>query len=323
MRRIADCLLVLAALSASCAAYAQSPRAQGTVRVIVPFSAGGSTDTVTRVLAEELRRTGTLNIVVDNLPGATGKIGAEACARANPDGRILCLGVTTTNTLPLVLGAQAGSLDYLSNLVPVVLIGTQPLVISANPRVPARSVPALARWLKESGGATFSTTGIGSISHLTGLSFAHELGVTLTHIPFKGGESASLAAASGQVALTITQFGSILPFLANGRLVPVATTGSRRLPMLQDVPTLSEALDPRLTFVSYLGFFAPRGIAENIAAGIYQNFRSAVANPDIQRRLWQLGVEPDIRPGPAFAEFLAREELSYRAVLKTHGVRLD
>jgi len=291
--------------------------------MIVPFGAGGSTDTATRVLAEELRRMGAMNIVVDNLPGATGKIGAEACARANPDGHTLCLGVTTTNTLPLVLDAQAGSLDYLRNLVPVVLIGTQPLVISVNPRVPARSVPALAQWLKESGDTTFSTTGIGSISHLAGLSFAHQLGITLTHIPFKGGESASLAAASGQVALTITQFGSILPFLASGRLVPVATTGSRRLPMLQQVPTLSEALNPRLTFVAYLGFFAPRGIAEHIAAGIYENFRAAAANPEVQQRLWKLGVEPDIRPGPAFAEFLAREETAYRAVLKTHGIRLD
>lgn len=317
-------LLVLTIfLGAAFGACAQPHTLQGTVRLIVPFSAGGSTDAMARVLAAELRRTGALNIVVDNLPGAAGKIGVAACAKANADGRTLCLGMTTTHTLPLVFEAPGETRDHLRNLVPIALVGTQPLVVSVNAQVPARNVPELVRWLRSTGDVAFSTTGVGSISHLVGLSLAHELGVTLTHIPFKGGESASLAAAGGQVPLTITQLGSVLPHITGGRLVPIATTGSSRLPTFREVPTLSETVSPRLLFVSYVGFFAPRGIPESLAAALYENIRVATANPEVRQRFSQLGIDLDVRPGPAFAEFLVREEATYRALSGIQGFRLE
>jgi tripartite-type tricarboxylate transporter receptor subunit TctC len=311
--------LALAVASALSPAGAQQ---QGPVRMIVPFGAGGSADAVARVVADDLRRSGAFNLIIENMPGASGKIAAEACSRAEADGRTVCLGQPATHTIPL-LSASPEATAYLRRQVPVAMLGTQPLVISVHAQVPARSAAEFLQWLRRNPDATYSTSGVGTLSNLVVLALASELGVKPTHVPYRSGEASTLAAATGQVAFTINQFASVRPHLASGKLVPVAVTGRGRLALLPGVATLSEVLGGEMEFRTYLGFFAPEGVGEGFARGFYEALKASASQPETAARLASLGLEPEVRPSGEFAASLAREEALWRRIVRAHGIRIE
>jgi tripartite-type tricarboxylate transporter receptor subunit TctC len=222
--------------------------------------------------------------------------------------------------LPLL--AESGA-AHLRSQMPIALIGTQPLVISVHSQVPARSAAEFLQWLRGNPDATYSTSGIGTLSNLVVLALASELGVKPTHIPYKSGEASTLAAATGQVAFTINQFASVRPHLASGRLVPVAVTGRSRLSLLPDVATLRDALGPAMEFRTYVGLFAPDGVGEAFSRALYEALRASLMRPETAARLANLGLDIELRPGAEFAESLAREEALWRRVVRNHGIRIE
>jgi len=295
---------------------------QRTVRIIVPFPAGGSADLIPRIAAEKLSQQWGQPVIVDNRPGAAGNIGADLVFKSDPDGYTLL----SAPPPPLVINRLLyPSLSYdPTQFVPITVIAAIPNVLLVHPKVGAGSVAELIAIAKSNPGKlNYASQGSGSTSHLTAELFKSMAGgLEITHVPYKGTAPALADLVSGQVDMMCDNLGVSLPHVRSGKLRALAVASRMRSPALPEVPTLSETL-PGFEAVAWFGVVAPPktspAVAEKVAAGV----REALKNPDVLKRLHELSADPMGLTPAETAAFMKQETERWGRVIRAARVKLD
>jgi tripartite-type tricarboxylate transporter receptor subunit TctC len=291
------------------------------VRFVVGFAAGGPNDIIARVLAQWLSERLGQQFIVENRVGAGGNIGAEAVARAAPDGyTFLVMGAS--NAISPSLYAKL-NFDPINDLVPVAGVLRNPNALVIHPAVPAKTVPEFIAYAKANPGKiTMASAGIGSNQHLSGEFFKMLAGVNLVHVPYRGGGPALIDLVGGQVQMMIDPIPSSIEYIKTGKLRALATTGAERSALLPHLPTLTDFV-PGYEASGFTGISAPRNTPPEIVERINREINAAFENPAMKARLAEWGSTP--LPGsPAdFGKFFAQEIEKWGKVVKFSGAKAE
>ncbi|MES2713237.1 MAG: tripartite tricarboxylate transporter substrate-binding protein [Pseudomonadota bacterium] len=309
--------LPLLAAALPLGARAQPRWPQRPVKMVVPFAAGGIIDVLARIVAEPLGRKLGQPFVIDNVPGAGSSIGARAAARATADGYTLLFNGAAHVVIP-ALYPDAG-FDALADFIPVSLVGDQSFLLCVHRGVPAQNVADFLAWLRtRRGEATFATTGIGAASHLAGELLKTLSGVDFTVVPYRGTPAAVTDFLAGRVDFMIDSQTLLAPYVRDGAVRALAVTTTRRSRLLPDLPTLAEAGVAGYAASSFQVLFAPRGTPGEIVTALAAAVTEVQADPEVQRRFAEAGV--DILAGPA-APFVRAEAEKWLPILRASGAR--
>jgi tripartite-type tricarboxylate transporter receptor subunit TctC len=322
MKRIAATLVAFFAMAAALA-HAQDDYPNRPVRIIVPFAPGGSTDVVARILADKLGAEFKQGFIVENRAGAGGNIGADAVAKAAPDGYTLLMGTTGVLAINKHLYKEM-SFDPDRDFTPVSYTSLITNILVVNPQVPAKTVAELLRLAQaEPGRLTFASSGAGSSTHLSGELFKSMAGVNILHIPYKGSSQALVDVMSGQVTMLFDNAPSSMPFVEQGKLRAIAVTSTKRLPNLPDVPTIDEAGVKGYESLSWSGIVAPAGTPRRIIDKLNAAIDRILREPDVKQRFAGLGVEAVGGPPEAFTRQIRAESEKWGKVVRTANITLN
>ncbi len=289
------------------------------IRMIVPFPAGGTTDIVARILAQRMSETMGQAVVVENKAGAGGAIGADLVAKAAPDGHTLLM---HNLTFPLSSVAQTLSnrspFNAETDFVGVSIVVYVPFVLTANPSVPAKDLRELANLLRSQPQLQYNygSTGPGSAVHVLGEAFKREAKVEMQHVPFKGAAPLKQELLSGRIQVGGDQLSSSLADIRAGKIKAIATTASRRMAILPDVPTVRELGFPNLELEGWNGLFAPAKTPRDVLEVLQREISAALKNPEVIRRLNELAAEPVGSSGAEQEAMLKRQMDQYRPVIR-------
>ena len=313
-------LLALAAATSRIAlaqAYPSRP-----IRVLVPFPAGGTMDSVVRPLAYEMTKALGQPIVVENKPGAGTVIAVDATAKSAPDGyTFVCIGNSFAVNHTLV---HKLPYDSLKDLRPVTLLTATPNVMVGNPELPARDLHELVAYAKANPGKlTYGSNGNGTIQHLAGETFKSMAGIDMLHVPYQGAAPAMNALLGGQVNLIIGNLPEILPQIRAGKFKAFGVTTSQRAQLAPDIPTISEQGYPGFETYAWFGMLAPAGVPDKIVSRINGEVVRALSLPEIRSSFTARGVDPLPSTPEEFAAFLRAEIAKYAKVIKAANVRVD
>ena len=289
------------------------------IRMIVPFPAGGTTDIVARILAQRMSETMGQPVVVENKAGAGGAIGADIVAKAAPDGHTLLM---HNITFPLSSVAQSLSnrspFNAETDFVGVSIVVYVPFVLTANPSVPAKDLRELANLLRTQSQLQYNygSTGPGSAVHVLGEAFKREAKVDMQHVPFKGAAPLKQELLSGRIQIGGDQLSSSLADIRAGKIKAIATTASRRMSILPDVPTVRELGFPNLELEGWNGLFAPAKTPRDVLEVLQREIAAALKTPEVIRRLNDLAAEPVGSSGAEQEAMLKRQMDQYRPVIR-------
>jgi len=304
-------------------ASAQDDYPNRPVRIIVPFAPGGSTDVVARVLADKLGTELKQSFIVENRAGAGGNIGADAVAKAAPDGYMLLMGTTGVLAINRYLYKDM-SFDPDRDLVPVSYTSLITNILVVNPQVPVKTVPELLALARAKPGAlTFASSGAGSSTHLSAELFKSMAGVDILHVPYKGSSQALIDVMAGQVTMLFDNAPSSIPFIEQGKLRAIAVTSTKRLPNLPDIPTIDEAGVKGYESLSWSGIMAPAGTPRRVIDRLNAAIEKILRDPEVKQRFAGLGVEPVGGPPEAFARHIRAESEKWSRVVKTANITLN
>jgi tripartite-type tricarboxylate transporter receptor subunit TctC len=317
LRRIA---LALAAGMLASPALAQDWVPDRPVRIILPFPPGGSTDLVARIFADRISRSTPHAWVVENRSGANGNIGMEAAARSAPDG--YTLGACTIGNCAINPAIYARMpYDIERDLAPVFWSGSVMNVVAVHPSVPATTLTEFIAWARANQGrVNYGSSGFGSSNHLTPELLNGRLGTGMVHVPFRGGAPALQALLANQVQVMIENIPTKIQAIRAGQIRAIAVTGRERDPSLPEVPTFAEAGVPGIVVEPWFGYMAPRGTPANVIAGLNRLLNEANADPEVQRRLRDLGVRPEGGSPDRFAEHVRAEIARWREVVERNNI---
>jgi len=293
------------------------------IKVVVPFTAGGSTDTVARIMAEKLTTRLGQPVIVENKAGAGGAIGSDFVAKSPPDGYTLLVGTSSTMAIIPHLYSKP-PYDPTRDFVPVVLLGTADIDIVINPKVPARTVKELLAYARANPGKlTFASGGNGSISHLLGEYFNSMANVQMLHVPYKGDAQMTTDLIGGQVDMAFGTAVVFLPHVKSGKVIAIAVTNPTRSTTQKDLPTVSESGVPGYEAVQWFGIAAPTGTPRDIVQRLNDEIRAILAQPDVQKRFADLGFDVVGDKPDEFAAFVRSENAKWKKIAETANVKLD
>src|SRR5512139_1155773 len=299
------------------------PRAQGakTVRIIVPFTPGGSTDILARALAPKLALSLGLNVVIDNKPGAGGSLGAAEASRAEPDGLTLLMGHIGTLAVNPSMYPKL-PYDPLKSFVPVAYVARVPNVLVVGASSPIRSLKGLVDAARaQPGRLTYSSGGNGSAAHITFESLKLATQIFMLHIPYRGTAPSVTDVIAGQVDCTFTGAPAVIPHVRSGRLRALAVSSAQRLPSLPDVPTVAESGYPGFEADQWYGLVAPAGTPPAVVARLNADINRALALPDVAQQLAVEGAVPMRTTPQEFGELIRREIPRWAEVVKAGNVK--
>jgi len=314
-------LLSTAALLAAGTASAQ----QRPIRLIVPYAAGGPIDVTARVLAERVKDSlGT--VIIDNKPGAGGNIGADAVAKAAPDGLTIGIAATATNAVNPWLYAKM-PFNAATDFAPVTQMVRVPNVLVMNAdtaqRLKINTLADLIAYAKANPGKlNYGSGGNGSAGHLAGEMFKKEAGIFAVHIPYNGGNPAQLALLSGQVDFNFDNLATAAPNIRSGKLKAIAVTTAQRSSALPEVPTVAATLKG-FSIDTWWGLVAPAGTPPEVVAKLNHAFVAALDSPDTKTRFATLLAEPVASTPDQFGAFMKNELAKYEKVVKATGAKVD
>lgn len=312
-------VLAAALLAAALPAVAQSWPAK-TVKIIVPFPAGGPTDVLTRFLSDKLGSQLGQPVIVENKPGAGGAIGADLVAKSPADGYTLVMATASTHSIGPYLGKVP--YDPVKDFTPIVWVGNATNLMVVSNHVPANSVKELIELArKEPGRFNYATSGIGTISHLTSELFASMAGIKLTHVPYKGTQQSIPDIMSGQVAILFDNIMTAQPNVKAGKVKALAISSPKRSPLVPEVPTVAESGLPGFQSVVWFGLLGPANTPKAVVDRVNAEMNRALALPDIQARFTQMGFEPAGGTAADFAQAIQRDAQKWSQVIKDAGVR--
>ena len=316
-----------AATAVICVAGMQASHAQDyptkTVTVVVPFAAGGNTDTFGRLVAEELDKRLGQRFIVENKPGAGGNIGLGDLARSKPDGYTIGMGTVSSNAINQTL-YKTLPYDKEKGFAPISLIASLPNVLVVNPdKIKANNVEELIAFLKtEPGKHTYASSGVGTSIHLAGELLATKSGVKITHVPYKGAGPALQDLLSGNIQLMFDTLGTALPPVKSGKVKALAVTSLEKAALLPDVPTMASVI-PGFEATSWHGLFAPPGTPPEIVEKLSKEVQAIIAEPAMQEKLKAMGVTPIGNTSAEFQAFIDKETVKWAEVIKAANVPLQ
>ena len=260
------------------------------ITMIVPFPAGGATDTLARFLGEKMRRILGQPIVIENVGGAAGSIGVTRAVRSPPDGYTLSIGTSTTHML--TGGLYHLPFDLLKDLEPVILIGSEPLMLIGKKDFPADDLNGLIAWLKANPGkASVGIAGVGATGHLAGISFQKVTGTKFEFVPYRGNGPALQDLLGGQIDFMMEPSSNFRSQLGTGNLKPFAVTGHARLPSAPNIPTVDEAGVPGFFASLWYGLWLPKGTPKDIIAKLNATMTQVLFDPQVRQRFADLGIQ--------------------------------
>lgn len=314
---------VFAVLAAACAmasvAHAADSYPSRPIRMIVAYPPGGGTDQVGRVMADQLSQTLGQNVVVDNRGGATGNIGTELAARAVPDGYTLLMGNVAPNAVNVSLFKKLG-FDPVKDFAPVSLVAITPNILVAHPSMPVKTVKELIAYAKAKPGTlNFPSAGVGSSSHLAGEMLKSLAGISMVHIPFKGGGPALVAVIAGEVQIMFATMPAAMPHVKSGKVKPVAVTTVKRSQAMSELPTIAESGIKGYEASTWYGLLAPARTPPAIITRLHGDTVKILAGPTRQRLEVQ-GFEPEGGTPTEFAAYIKSEIVKWAKVIKDAGI---
>src|SRR5688572_18296657 len=294
-----------------------------TVRWIVPLPPGGSTDLISRLLAQKLNEMWRVPVVVENRVGAAGTIGLAAAAKSPPDGYTIALGQTSNLAAAPGLYPKLGY-DPLKDLAPVTQVLSTPMLLVSHPSLPARSVRGLIALARSQPNAiTYASGGSGGQTHLPMELFAKTAGVKMVHVPYKGIGPSVVALVSGEVATGLSSIPPVLPHVKSGRLRALAVTSARRYKGLPEVPTMAEDGVPGYDVAVWYGVVMPGGTPKEIVARVHADVVRILAQPDVNERLTADAGEVIAGTPEAFGALIKSELARWTKVITETGAKLD
>ena len=314
--------LLLAAAAAAAAPWAARGQTTGkTLKIIVPFPAGGGTDVLARIIAEKLRGNYAPVVVVENRVGASGRTGVEAVKNAEPDGTTLLF---TPDFLLTVYPHSFRKLSYdpLKDFTPIALVARSALGVAAGPGLPAdiNSIQGYVAWAKANPKqAFFADTSPGGTPHFVGVMLSQASGVKLTPVHYKGGAPALQDLVGGQVPVSINPLSELLPQLRSGKIRVLAVTSPERSKFLPDVPTMKESGFPSIAFSAWLGFFAPARLPQDVVKRLSNGIADATAFGETQQSILKFAMEPAAMTPVGFAAQLKSDLERWRPIVKASG----
>jgi tripartite-type tricarboxylate transporter receptor subunit TctC len=317
--------LSLLLLALTPAAMAQSTYPSQTIKLVVPYLAGGGVDIVARLLGEQLRAQEGWNVIVDNKPGASGMIGTQFVARAPADGYTLLMSASGEIVVTPHLFKKQMAYDADKDLQPITLMVKVPNVLVVNTDIPARNIAELiAHGKANPGKLTFSSSGIGNSQHLAGELFNTMAGTQIVHVPYKGASQQLTDVAAKQVSMTFVSIASALPLIKSGQIKAIAVTSRERVPALPDTPALTEHKPlAGYELVNWFGFFAPAGIPAPVLARISDAAQKALKNPEFAKKLLAQGGEPTPDTPEGFRAFVRAESAKFQRIIIESKVTLE
>ncbi len=315
-------LLAATALALASGLSAASDFPNKPIRVIVPFPAGGTADILPRVLAEKMRSRFPQGLVVENRTGAGGNIGAEAVAKAEPDGYTLL----ASPPGPLAINPSLyPKLAYdATRFAPVTVMAAVPNVLAVSNKLPIKTVPELLAYLKANPGkVTYASQGNGSTSHLTANLFETLTGTQMLHIPYKGTAPALTDLAGGQVDVFFDNLGASAALHKSGRIRIIAVADTKRSPVIKDVPTFAELGLAGMQAVTWFAVVAPAGTPPAIVQALNAAFVEALRLPEVQARFAEYGAETVANTPEQMAQFVRGETVRWAKVIKDANVTVD
>ncbi|HOY35591.1 MAG TPA: tripartite tricarboxylate transporter substrate binding protein BugE [Piscinibacter sp.] len=317
---VATAALLLA--SASPIAWAQTFPSAKPVRLVVPFAPGGTTDIVARIVAEKMGAALGQTVVVENKAGAGGAIGAMEVVKAAPDGYTLSVATVSTTAANPAINPKI-PYDPIADFVPIMNIAATPNLIAVHPSFAAKDYKAFIDQLKKNPGKfSYASSGTGGIGHLQTELYKSLSGTFITHIPYRGAGPALNDTVAGQVPIIFDNLPSALPFVKDGRLVPIVVAAPQRLAVLPDVPTFKEiGLEP-VNRMAYYGLLAPKGTPKDVIDKIHAAAKAALADPGVRQRIEATGSLIVGNSPAEFAEQIKAELAVYKKVVAQQKLAL-
>jgi tripartite-type tricarboxylate transporter receptor subunit TctC len=324
MRHIAHLLVTCSMLACASGAGAQGTYPSRPITIVVGFSAGGTTDIITRLISDELRKGLGQPIIIDNKPGAAGNIGAELVARAKPDGYTLLMG----SVGPLAINASLYKrmpYDNLKDLTPITLVAHVPNMLVVNPRtVPAQTFQEFVALARANPGKYFyASTGSGTSSHLSGVLLNLQAGLDLTHVPYKGAVALNDVLSGESVQCMFATIPSAIQLVRGGKLRALAVTSLRRSGGVPDVPTIAESGFPGFDASSWFGLVGPAGLPREIALKLQGEIARILKEPALREKFIQQGADPIGNTPDEFGQYMKSETAKWAKIVKASGAQAD
>ncbi len=291
------------------------------IKIIVTFAAGGASDIVARVMAEQLGRKLGQPVVVDNRPGAGGSVGGLLVTQAPPDGYTLML----SNSTPISIGPFAlekQPYDPVEGFTHIALIGSAPCVVMANPKSGIKTLADLEAAAKKAGRLDFGSGGPASIGHIYGELMKSSLGLNMVHVPYRGGAPMTTDLIAGVVPVGIDVLTAFVPYFKSGQIVPLAVTSVNRSPLVPEVPSVVEAGYRKLVLDNFFGLSGPPKMPADVVARLNAACNEILAQPDIAKRMLELGIATSPASPAAFTGFVKEQVSQLAPTVKAAGVRL-
>ena len=315
MRYLALVLVLLSGLASS-----QTP--QRPLRVLVPFSAGGASDTYSRLAALKITEQTGRAVVVENRTGAGGRISWEAVARSAPDGTTAGLIDATYAMLPGLFDKLPW--DVASDLVPSAMVCQTPFVVTVGAQSKLKSLADLiAEARARPGKLNYGSSGVGGVNHVVTALFLHDARIDLTHIPYKGMGDAVVALQAGQIDLIVTASPTALGPVKGGKARALAVSTAQRSSAFPGVPTAAESGVPDYVVTNWFGFAFPKGTPKETVDALYRDVQRAISSPDVREKLAAQGAEPSALTPEEFSRFLAEDTRRWTGIIRASGIKID
>ena len=291
------------------------------IRMVVPFTPGGSNDLLGRIVAQKLNEAWGQPVIIDNRPGAGSTIGIELVVRAAPDGYTL---LTTSGGIAVTVSLYRLPFNPVTDLAPVALLAQMPYLLAVHPALPARSTRELISLAKaQPGKLVFSSSGAGTSSHLAMEMFKSLAKIDVLHVPYKGGGPAVNALAGGEVQMTFNVITGTLPQARAGRIRALAVSSAARVEIAPELPTVAESGLPGFEVIAWYNLFAPAGTPRSIVNRINAEVDRLLQQPEVRERLHALGVVPFTGTPEALGDYLKFEVARWAKVIKEAGIKLE
>jgi len=323
--RFAALLTAVSACAAAGAVHAQdaSTYPNHPLRLVVPFTPGGSTDILGRTIAQQLNQAWGQSVVVENIPGAGGSIGADKVAKAAPDGYTLLMGhIGTLAVTPSLYSKLPYDPD--KAFAAVAWVARVPNVLVVHPSVPAKTLKELVAYAKAHPDAiNYGSGGNGSAAHIATEYLKLQSGAPMQHVPYKGTAPAVNDLVAGHIKVMFTGVPAVISQIKAGHLRPIAVSSPQRVKMLPDVPTVAEGGYPGFEADQWYGVVAPAGTPPAIIAKLNKQINQSLSSPELMQRLANEGAEPTPNPPEVFAKLISSEIARWRPVIQKGGVKVD
>jgi tripartite-type tricarboxylate transporter receptor subunit TctC len=310
-------VLALTAAPAFAQAWPSKP-----IRLIVPFGAGSTADIVARTIGPTLTRDFGQQVTIENRPGAAGTIGGAEAARAAPDGHTLVLGTVASHGIGTIMMANV-QFDPVKDFQPITLITNAPNLIAVHASLPVKTLADLVALAKKDPTLNYTSSGTATTTHLAGEAIWARNGVKVTHVPYKSAGQAITDFVGGHVPIMIYAIPALRPFIDSGKIRPIAVTSVRRVPSLNNVPTVAETMIAGFDSTAWFGIMAPAGTPRAIIDRLHKSILNAMETPELRQQFASQGLEP-VGLGPdEFAAFMKADLQRWREVIAKTGVKAE